>query len=103
MTPTQIEAIEALFPGYEQYLEMCAERGVLFVNDGRKVLDAAKAALKAAAGVGDKPQATFPHGTLLVNATIERCAQWLEDHYHTAKMIQIANHMRRDLKDNPYV
>jgi len=56
----------------------------------------AKAALEAAAGVGDKPQTTFPHGTLLVNATIERCAQWLDDNGFYAGAIA----MRRALKED---
>lgn len=57
-TQAQVEAIEALLPGYEQYLEWCAERGVLFIKHGRENLEKAKAALAAltaAAGAAPEP------------------------------------------------
>jgi len=87
MTPTQ-EQIEAAAKALHKNCDVDSKEPCTFC------IDAAEAALTAAAGVGDKPQATFPHGTLLVNATIERCAQWLDDNGFYAGALA----MRRALK-----
>jgi len=82
MTPTQ-EQIEAA--AEKIWEDFCGRIGGdwKYLGDNAVVKNqckaTAKAALEAAAGVGEKPQATFPHGTLLVNATIEDCAKVAEE------------------------